>query len=87
MGVLGRPGVVLEPSWGRLGRSSALGPCWVMVEGRLGAVFGLSWAVLGLSWGVQGRSWGRLGGSRGDLGAVLGGPGGVWGGPETSSDA
>ena len=52
-GVLAPLGIVLEASWGPLGR----------ILGRLGGVLGASWRIferLGVSWGVLEPSWRRL---------------------------
>ena len=54
VGVLGRLGRLLGPSWSRLGASGGvLEPSWH----DLGAVLGRPWGVLGR----LGASWGRLG--------------------------
>ena len=65
VGVLGRLGRLLGPSWSRLGASGGvLEPSWH----DLGAVLGRPWGVLGR----LGASWGRLGGVLDHLGGVLG---------------
>ena len=63
VGVLGRLGRLLGPSWSRLGASGGvLEPSWH----DLAAVLGRPWGVLG----CLGASWGRLGGVLGHLGSV-----------------
>ena len=63
VGVLGRLGRLLGPSWSRLGASGGvLEPSWH----DLGAVLGRPWGVLGR----LGASWGRLGSVLGHLGSV-----------------
>ena len=65
VGVLGRLGRLLGPSWSRLGASGGvLEPSWH----DLGAVLGRPWGVLGR----LGASWGRLGSVLGHLGSVSG---------------
>ena len=65
VGVLGRLGRLLGPSWSRLGASGGvLEPSWH----DLGAVLGRPWGVLGR----LGASWGRLGNVLGHLGSVSG---------------
>ena len=65
VGVLGRLGRLLGPSWSRLGASGGvLEPSWH----DLGAVLGRPWGVLGR----LGASWGRLGSVLRHLGSVSG---------------
>ena len=65
VGVLGRFGRLLGPSWSRLEASGGvLEPSWH----DLGAVLGRPWGVLGR----LGASWGRLGSVLGHLGSASG---------------
>ena len=71
-GLLGTPGVLLEPGGSKCRFAFPSEPPLGAVLGTSWAVVEASWAVLGPSWAVSGPSWRPLGPSSSDPGGLLG---------------